>query len=181
CRDRGVAGEGAAGDVPRAPGGGRPDRRRRHPAPRGRGHPRGGRRRPLRRERPVGGRRRPARRRLRGRRCGMRMSYRSALHEAHREALRSDPRVFLVGEDVGRYGGAYAVSKSLLEEFGPERVMDAPLSESGFTGMGIGAAMGGLRPIVEIMTVNFSLLAMDQIVNGAAVMRYMSGGQFGVP
>ncbi len=111
----------------------------------------------------------------------MKKSYREALHDAHAEALRDDPRVFLVGEDVGRYGGAYAVSKGLLELFGPERIMDAPLSESGFTGLGVGAALGGLRPIVEIMTVNFSLLALDQIVNGAATIRYMSGGAFSVP
>ncbi len=111
----------------------------------------------------------------------MKKNYREALHDAHREALAADPRVFLVGEDVGRYGGSYAVSKGLLEEFGPDRIMDAPLSESGFTGLGIGAALGGLRPIVEIMTVNFSLLAMDQIVNGAAAIRYMSGGAFSVP
>jgi pyruvate dehydrogenase E1 component beta subunit len=111
----------------------------------------------------------------------MKTSYRDALHDAHEEAMRDDPRVFLVGEDVGRYGGTYAVSRGLLEAFGPERVMDAPLSESGFTGLGVGAALGGLRPIVEIMTVNFSLLALDQIVNGAATIRYMSGGGFSVP
>jgi pyruvate dehydrogenase E1 component beta subunit len=89
--------------------------------------------------------------------------------------------VFLMGEDVGRYGGAYAVSKGLLEQFGPERIMDTPLSESGFVGAGIGAALGGLRPIVEIMTVNFSLLALDQLVNNAATLRHMSGGQVSVP
>jgi pyruvate dehydrogenase E1 component beta subunit len=111
----------------------------------------------------------------------MSRTYRQALHDAHEEALSADPRVFLVGEDVGRYGGSYAISRGLLETFGPERVMDAPLSESGFTGLGVGAALGGLRPIVEIMTVNFSLLAMDQIVNGAATLRYMSGGGFSVP
>jgi pyruvate dehydrogenase E1 component beta subunit len=108
-------------------------------------------------------------------------SYREALREAHREALRRDPRVLLMGEDVGRYGGSYAVSKGLLEEFGPERIRDTPLSELGFVGAGIGAALGGLRPIVEIMTVNFSLLALDAIVNTAALYRHMSGGQFGVP
>ena len=86
-----------------------------------------------------------------------------------------------MGEDVGRYGGTYAVSKGLLEEFGPERVRDTPLSELGFVGAGIGAALGGLRPIVEVMTVNFSLLALDQIVNTAAILRHMSGGQFAVP
>lgn len=110
-----------------------------------------------------------------------RISYREALREAHREALAADPRVFLVGEDVGRYGGSYAVSKGLLEEFGPERIRDAPLSELGFVGAGIGAALGGMRPIVEVMTVNFSLLALDQIVNTAAALRHMSGGQFSVP
>jgi pyruvate dehydrogenase E1 component beta subunit len=110
-----------------------------------------------------------------------RISYREALREAHREALASDPRVFLMGEDVGRYGGSYAVSKGLLEEFGPERIRDAPLSELGFVGAGIGAALNGMRPIVEVMTVNFSLLALDQIVNTAATLRHMSGGQFSVP
>ena len=90
-------------------------------------------------------------------------------------------RVFLMGEDVGRYGGTYAVSKGLLEEFGAHRVRDTPLSESGFVGCGIGAAINGLRPIVEVMTVNFSLLALDQIVNNAATLRHMSGGQVGVP
>jgi pyruvate dehydrogenase E1 component beta subunit len=92
-----------------------------------------------------------------------------------------DPRVFLMGEDVGRYGGAYAVSKGLLEEFGEERIRDTPLCESTFVGAGIGAALGGMRPIVEVMTVNFSLLALDQVVNNAALMRHMSGGQFEVP
>jgi pyruvate/2-oxoglutarate/acetoin dehydrogenase E1 component len=109
------------------------------------------------------------------------MSYREALREGLREALRSDPRVFLMGEDVGRYGGCYAVTKSLLAEFGEERVRDTPLSESAFVGAGIGAALGGLRPIVEIMTVNFSLLALDQIVNSAATLCHMSGGQCPVP
>jgi pyruvate dehydrogenase E1 component beta subunit len=109
------------------------------------------------------------------------MTYREAVRAALRDALRSDERVFLMGEDVGRYGGAFAVSHGLLEEFGPERVRDTPLSESAFVGAGIGAALGGLRPIVEVMTVNFSLLALDQIVNNAATIRYMSGGQFSVP
>lgn len=108
-------------------------------------------------------------------------TYREAMREALREALRTDPRVFLMGEDVGRYGGCYAVSMGLLEEFGEERVRDTPLSESGFVGAGIGAAIGGMRPIVEIMTVNFSLLALDQIMNNAATLRHMSGGQFSVP
>ncbi len=97
-----------------------------------------------------------------------RMTYREAVRAALREALRSDPRVFLMGEDVGRYGGVYACSRGLLEEFGEERVRDTPLSESTFVGAGIGAALGGMRPIVEVMTVNFSLLALDQVVNNAA-------------
>jgi pyruvate/2-oxoglutarate/acetoin dehydrogenase E1 component len=109
------------------------------------------------------------------------ITYRDAIREAIREALQRDPRVFLMGEDVGRYGGAYAVSKGLLAEFGPERIRDTPLSESTFVGAGIGAALGGARPIVEVMTVNFSLLALDQIVNNAATIRHMSGGQFSVP
>ncbi len=109
------------------------------------------------------------------------ISYREAVREAIREALTRDARVFLMGEDVGRYGGCYAVSKGLLAEFGPERIRDTPLSESGFTGAGIGAAMAGMRPIVELMTVNFSLLALDQILNSAATIRHMSGNQFGVP
>ena len=106
---------------------------------------------------------------------------RDAVREAIREALLADPRVFLMGEDVGRYGGCYAVTKGLLDEFGPDRIRDTPLSESAFVGAGIGAALGGMRPIVEIMTVNFSLLALDQIVNNAATIRHMSGGQFEVP
>jgi pyruvate dehydrogenase E1 component beta subunit len=111
----------------------------------------------------------------------MKTTYRSAVHDAMRDALNDDQRVVLMGEDVGRYGGTYAASKGLLEEFGPQRVRDTPLSELGFVGVGIGAALGGLRPIVEIMTVNFSLLALDQIVNTAAALRHMSGGQFSVP
>lgn len=110
-----------------------------------------------------------------------RLTYREALREALRDALSNDPRVFLMGEDVGRYGGSYAVSAGLLEAFGPERIRDTPLSELAFTGAGIGAALGGMRPIVEIMTVNFSLLALDQIVNTAALYHHMSGGQFSVP
>lgn len=109
------------------------------------------------------------------------LSYREALREALREAMQLDPRVFLMGEDVGCYGGSYAVSKGLLEEFGPERIRDTPLSELGFVGAGIGAALGGMRPIVELMTVNFSLLALDQLMNTAATLRHMSGGQFSVP
>ena len=108
-------------------------------------------------------------------------SYREAVRAGLREALSRDPRVFLMGEDVGRYGGSYACSKGLLEEFGPERIRDTPLSESAFVGAGIGAALGGMRPIVEVMTVNFSLLALDQIVNNAATLRHMSGGQLSVP
>ncbi|NUU31387.1 alpha-ketoacid dehydrogenase subunit beta [Arthrobacter sp. C9C5] len=111
----------------------------------------------------------------------MKSSYREALRAGIREALQRDERVFLMGEDVGAYGGSFAVSLGLLEEFGPERIRDTPLSESGFVGAGIGAALGGMRPIVEIMTVNFSLLALDQIVNNAASLLHMSGGQFHVP
>jgi pyruvate dehydrogenase E1 component beta subunit len=110
-----------------------------------------------------------------------RITYREAVREALQEALRGDPRVFLMGEDVGAYGGAYACSKGLLGEFGEERVRDTPLSEAAFVGAGIGAALNGMRPIVEVMTVNFSLLALDQIVNTAATLRHMSGGQLGVP
>ena len=108
-------------------------------------------------------------------------TYREAIRTALREALSKDPRVFLMGEDVGRYGGSYAVSKGLLAEFGPERIRDTPMSESTFVGAGIGAALGGMRPIVEVMTINFSLLALDQIVNNAATIRHMSGGQFSIP
>ena len=111
----------------------------------------------------------------------VRLTYREAMRAALREALQRDERVFLMGEDVGRYGGCFAVSKGLLEEFGPERIRDTPLSESAFVGAGIGAALGGMRPIVEIMTVNFSLLALDQIVNNAATILHMSGGQFNIP
>eukprot|EP01155_Anaeramoeba_flamelloides_P011277 Anaeramoba_flamelloidesa327773_13.p2 GENE.a327773_13~~a327773_13.p2 ORF type:complete len:336 (-),score=38.01 a327773_13:1545-2552(-) len=114
--------------------------------------------------------------------AGMReITYREAAREGLHEALESDERVFLMGEDVGRYGGSYAVSLGFLEEFGPERIRDTPLSESAFVGAGIGAALGGMRPIVEIMTVNFSLLAADQIINTAASYLHMSGGQFNVP
>jgi pyruvate dehydrogenase E1 component beta subunit len=108
-------------------------------------------------------------------------TYREAMREAMREALLRDERVFLMGEDVGRYGGCFAVSLGLLEEFGPDRNRDAPLSESAFVGAGIGAAIAGMRPIVEIMTVNFSLLALDQILNNAATLLHMSGGQVAVP
>lgn len=109
------------------------------------------------------------------------LTYREALKQSIRQALQKDERVFLMGEDVGRYGGAFAVSKGLLQEFGPERIMDTPLSESGFVGAGIGAAIAGMRPVVEVMTVNFGLLAMDQIVNNAATLYHMSGGQVNVP
>ncbi|MEK6481837.1 alpha-ketoacid dehydrogenase subunit beta [Catalinimonas sp. 4WD22] len=108
-------------------------------------------------------------------------TYREAMRSAIREAMLQDERVFLMGEDVGKYGGSFAVSRGLLEEFGPERIRDTPLSESVFVGAGIGAALGGMRPIVEIMTVNFSLLALDQIMNNAATLLHMSGGQFNVP
>jgi pyruvate dehydrogenase E1 component beta subunit len=111
----------------------------------------------------------------------MTITYREALRQGLYDAFEKDQRVFLMGEDVGKYGGTYAVSKGMLEKFGPERVRDAPLSELAFVGAGIGAALGGMRPIVEVMTVNFSLLALDQIVNTAAMLRHMSGGQFGVP
>jgi pyruvate dehydrogenase E1 component beta subunit len=109
------------------------------------------------------------------------ITYREACRQAIREALTSDPRTFVMGEDVGLYGGCYAVTKGLLDEFGPSRIRDTPLSESAFVGAGIGAAMAGLRPIVEIMTCNFSLLALDQIINNAATIPHMSGGQFAVP
>lgn len=110
-----------------------------------------------------------------------RITYREAVRQAIRAALLADPRVFLMGEDVGRYGGCFAVTKGLLQQFGPERIRDTPLSESAFVGAAIGAALGGMRPIVEIMTVNFSLLALDQIVNNAATLCHMSGGQLSVP
>ena len=111
----------------------------------------------------------------------MKTTYRNAVHDAIADAMRADETVVLMGEDVGAYGGTYAASKGLLEEFGPKRILDTPLSELGFVGIGAGAAMNGLRPIVEVMTVNFSLLALDQIVNTAAPLRHMSGGQFSVP
>jgi pyruvate dehydrogenase E1 component beta subunit len=109
------------------------------------------------------------------------MTYREALNHALREEMQRDPRVFLIGEEVGLYDGAYKVTQGLLKEFGPRRVVDTPICESGFTGVGIGAAMIGLRPVVEMMTFNFSMLALDQIINSAAKMYYMSGGQFNVP
>ncbi|MGH7255778.1 MAG: pyruvate dehydrogenase complex E1 component subunit beta [Nitrospirales bacterium] len=111
----------------------------------------------------------------------MLVTYREALNQAMREEMRRNGRVFLIGEEVGYYQGAFKVSKGFVEEFGPERVVDTPITESGFTGLAIGAAMAGLHPIVELMTFNFGILAMDQIVNNAAKIRYMSGGQFSVP
>jgi pyruvate dehydrogenase E1 component beta subunit len=111
----------------------------------------------------------------------MTITCREAMRQAIREAMLADDRVFMMGEDIGAYGGCFAVSKGLLDEFGPERIRDTPLSESAFVGAGIGAAMAGMRPIVEIMTANFSLLALDQIMNNAATLRHMSGGQVGVP
>lgn len=111
----------------------------------------------------------------------LRMTYREACRQAIRDACLSDPRVFVMGEDIARYGGCYAVTKGLVDEFGEDRIRDTPLSEVAFVGAGIGAAMAGMRPIVEIMTVNFSLLALDQIVNSAATIPHMSGGQFAVP
>jgi pyruvate/2-oxoglutarate/acetoin dehydrogenase E1 component len=109
------------------------------------------------------------------------MMYREALNLALREEMRRDPRVFVIGEEVGLYDGAYRVTQGLLKEFGPRRIVDTPISESGFTGVGVGAAMAGLRPVVEMMTFNFALLALDQIVNSAAKMNYMSGGQYNIP
>ena len=109
------------------------------------------------------------------------MTYREALNQALREEMRRDPRVFVIGEEVGLYEGAYKVTQGLLKEFGERRIVDTPIAESGFTGVGIGAAMLGLRPVVEMMTFNFALLALDQIVNSAAKMHYMSGGQYNVP
>lgn len=108
------------------------------------------------------------------------LTYREAISQGLREALQ-DRNVFIMGEDIGYYGGAYAVTKGFVQEFGEERIKDTPISESAIVGAGIGAALAGLRPIVEIMTINFSLMAMDQIVNHAAKLRYMSGGQLSVP
>ena len=109
------------------------------------------------------------------------LTYREALNQAMREEMRRDETIVLMGEEVGFYNGAYKVSKGMLDEFGPMRVLDTPITELGFTGLGVGAAMSGLRPIVEMMTFNFSMLALDQIVNSAAKMLYMSGGQFNIP
>ena len=109
------------------------------------------------------------------------VTYRDALNQALREEMQRDPKVFLMGEEVGVYQGAYKVSRGLLDEFGPMRIVDTPITELGFAGVGVGAAMVGLRPVIEMMTFNFALLALDQIINSAAKMRYMSGGQVGVP
>ena len=109
------------------------------------------------------------------------LTYRDALNQALREEMQRDENVFLMGEEVGVYQGAYKVSRGLLEEFGPKRVVDTPIAELGFAGIGVGAAMGGLRPVIEFMTWNFAVLAMDQIVNSAAKMLYMSGGQINMP
>src|SRR5512137_623502 len=109
------------------------------------------------------------------------ITYREALNQALREEMSRDDRVYLMGEEVGVYNGAYKVSKGLLEEFGENRVVDSPIAELGFAGIGVGSAMAGLRPVIEFMTWNFALLAIDQLVNSAAKMRYMSAGQIGVP
>jgi pyruvate dehydrogenase E1 component beta subunit len=109
------------------------------------------------------------------------VTYRDALTQALREELQRDDRVFLMGEEVAQYNGAYKVSKGLLDEFGPMRIVDTPITELGFAGVGVGAAMVGLRPIVEFMTWNFALLAIDEVVNAAAKMLYMSGGQYKMP
>ena len=109
------------------------------------------------------------------------LTIRESLNKALREALDNNENVFIMGEDIGMYGGPYAVTKGLLEEYGSEKIMDTPISESGFVGAAIGASMAGMKPIVEIMTINFSLLAMDQIVNHAAKIHYMSDGQLSVP
>jgi pyruvate dehydrogenase E1 component beta subunit len=109
------------------------------------------------------------------------LTYAQALNQALAEALRADPRVFLMGEDIGQHGGIFRVTKDLIDEFGPERVRDTPISEAGFTGLGIGAALAGMRPVVELLFVDFALVAADQIINQAAKLRYMSGGQVAVP
>jgi len=109
------------------------------------------------------------------------IQFREALREAMSEEMRRDPKVFLMGEEVAEYNGAYKVSQGMLDEFGPDRILDTPISELGFAGIGVGAAMNGIRPIVEFMTFNFSLVAIDQIINSAAKVRQMSGGQYGAP
>jgi len=109
------------------------------------------------------------------------LTYKDALREAIQEEMRADDRVFIMGEDINAYGGSYTVTKGLIDEFGPKRCRDTPLAESVFVGAGVGAAMGGLRPVVELMTINFSLVAIDQIINNAAKIHYMFGGRFSVP
>ncbi|NLO36494.1 MAG: alpha-ketoacid dehydrogenase subunit beta, partial [Clostridiaceae bacterium] len=109
------------------------------------------------------------------------ITYREAIRQAIDEEMERDERVFLIGEEVAQYNGAYKVSQGLLDKYGDKRVIDTPITEEGFTGLGIGAAMAGLRPVVEWMTYNFSLMAYDQVVNNAAKMRYMSGGQVSLP
>src|SRR3954464_1811282 len=109
------------------------------------------------------------------------IQFREALREAMSEEMRRDPRVFIMGEEVAEYNGAYKVSQGMLDEFGPDRVIDTPIAELGFAGIGVGASMNGLRPIIEFMTFNFSLVAIDQVINGAAKVMSMSGGQFSAP
>src|SRR5690349_23224153 len=109
------------------------------------------------------------------------IAYREALREAMSEEMRRDERIFLMGEEVAQYNGAYKVSQGMLDEFGPERIIDTPIAELGFAGIGVGASMNGLKPIIEFMTFNFSLVAIDQVINSAAKMMSMSGGQFTVP
>src|SRR6476620_379397 len=109
------------------------------------------------------------------------MRYREALNQALREEMQRDERVFLMGEDIGIFNGAFKVTNGLLKEFGEKRIRDTPISENTFVGMGVGAAMNGLRPVVELMTINFGLLALDQIINHAAAIHYMFGGQAKVP
>src|ERR1700740_771878 len=109
------------------------------------------------------------------------IAFRQALREALNEEMRRDPNVFLMGEEVAEYNGAYKVSQGLLERFGPKRIVDTPISENGFAGLGVGAAMVGLRPVIEFMTFSFSLVAFDQVVNNAPNMFMMSGGQFNIP
>ncbi|HLS31673.1 MAG TPA: pyruvate dehydrogenase complex E1 component subunit beta, partial [Flavobacteriaceae bacterium] len=109
------------------------------------------------------------------------IQFREAIAEAMSEEMRRDENVYLMGEEVAEYNGAYKASKGMLDEFGPERVIDTPISESGFSGIGVGSAMNGCRPIIEFMTFNFSLVAIDQIINNASKMRQMSGGQFNIP
>jgi pyruvate dehydrogenase E1 component beta subunit len=109
------------------------------------------------------------------------ITYAQAINEGLREEMRADPRVFTMGEDIGHHGGIFRVTKDLVDEFGPERVRDTPISESGFTGVGIGAALCGMRPVVELLFMDFALVAADQIINQAAKLRYMSGGQVSVP